>query len=463
MKNQKKNILRFILFLIVIAPFSKLCNAQTPIKAISIGQKMPDIEIQGILNYRSTNARLSDFKGKLLILDFWATYCAPCIKMFPISDSLQTLFNGKVQFLSITKESQPKVKAFLNNIYQVRHLSPVSVSNDTLFSSYFYYSSIPYYVWIDSNMNVIATTGAEEINAQNIQAILTGNSPAFESRNDIRRQKLDVKNSLFVLSNNFVLKDSSEKRPELPRADIMSYSIATKYIENTGGQLYFDTTHFAAKNIAIEFLYRLAYDIGFYEAPVRGAFDSKNTHVFEISNPILLNEISNPNESLQGEKEIINWARKNGVCYEIIYPRGLTWDKKMELVRNDLDRYFAKPMGFSVHVEKRIDSNCNVIRRIDNKIKLSSTGGERTEHHDRYSYSQHNFTLTKLIGILNDYFFQNNKTTFIDKSGYGNVDIELHCDMTNIVAIKEALAKYGLSISVEPAKIDVLVFSDPKK
>ena len=461
MKNQKTYMLKLIILLIfIILNFAS--NAQIPVKSISVGQNIPDVETHTILNYPTTKAKISDFKGKLLILDFWATYCAPCVGMFPKTDSLQKVFNGMVQFLSITKEPKSKVEVFLKNMFNVRHISPLTIVNDTLFSQLFPFSTIPYYVWIDKNGKVIAMTGAEDVTASNIEAALNGEVTTFANRDDVRKRNIDIKKSLFLLSYNFTIKDSLNKKDEVRKSDILSYSIATKYVENvTNGQLVFDMDHFAAYNTSIDFLYRFFYDAGYYEAPVRGAFDSKSTHVFEVSDS-LTNRITNPRESLQGTKQITEWARNNAVCYEIYYPKGLSWKEKMELVKNDLDRYFAKPMGFSVHVEKRIDSNINVLRRIDNKIVLSTTGGEAIEHHDRYSYNQHNYTFTELINILNDYFFQNKKVSFIDKSGYGRVDIQLNCDMSNINSINEALNKYGLKFDVEPSKTNVLVFSDSK-
>jgi len=39
------------------------------------------------------DVNLEDFKGKLLILNFWATWCAPCREEMPSLDSLQSNSN----------------------------------------------------------------------------------------------------------------------------------------------------------------------------------------------------------------------------------------------------------------------------------------------------------------------------------------------------------------------------------
>jgi thiol-disulfide isomerase/thioredoxin len=73
---------------------------------------LPDLEIQ---NADDKPMKLSDFKGKVVLLNFWATWCAPCVKEMPSLDRLQAAFS-KDKFLivplSIDGPTKPKVAPF---------------------------------------------------------------------------------------------------------------------------------------------------------------------------------------------------------------------------------------------------------------------------------------------------------------------------------------------------------------
>jgi thiol-disulfide isomerase/thioredoxin len=73
---------------------------------------LPDLEIQ---NADDKPMKLSDFKGKVVLLNFWATWCTPCVKEMPSLDRLQAAF-PKDKFLivalSIDGPTRPKVAPF---------------------------------------------------------------------------------------------------------------------------------------------------------------------------------------------------------------------------------------------------------------------------------------------------------------------------------------------------------------
>ena len=65
------------------------------------------------------DVNLDDFKGKLLILNFWATWCAPCREEMPSLDSLQSnsnFDNLKIFPINIGQENLSKSDSFFKEI-----------------------------------------------------------------------------------------------------------------------------------------------------------------------------------------------------------------------------------------------------------------------------------------------------------------------------------------------------------
>ena len=71
------------------------------------------------IDMNQKNINLDDFKGKLLILNFWATWCAPCREEMPSLDNLQSntkLNNLKIFPINIGQEDAIKSESFFKEL-----------------------------------------------------------------------------------------------------------------------------------------------------------------------------------------------------------------------------------------------------------------------------------------------------------------------------------------------------------
>ncbi len=56
---------------------------------------------------KGTDTTLAELKGKVLVVNFWATWCAPCVKEMPTLDALQAKLGGPLfQVLAISQDRE---------------------------------------------------------------------------------------------------------------------------------------------------------------------------------------------------------------------------------------------------------------------------------------------------------------------------------------------------------------------
>lgn len=63
--------------------------------------------------------KLKDFQGKVVILDFWATYCTPCIEGIPHLMALKTKYGDQLEVIGLNvggEEDKPKIQEFVERL-----------------------------------------------------------------------------------------------------------------------------------------------------------------------------------------------------------------------------------------------------------------------------------------------------------------------------------------------------------
>jgi thiol-disulfide isomerase/thioredoxin len=93
---------------------------------------------------------LSDYRGKVVVVDLWATWCPPCVASMPTLQKLADEYEGQVVILGVNcGDSADTVKSFVE---KNGYTFPIAVDEklDILYN-HFYTSGIPYTVFIDSN------------------------------------------------------------------------------------------------------------------------------------------------------------------------------------------------------------------------------------------------------------------------------------------------------------------------
>ncbi len=117
----KQKFTKLIIFLIFIIIFPSISQATegVPLNNMVINENPTPISSIKFEDISGSVIDLKDYTGKLVILNFWATWCAPCKKEMPSLDKLyqSSKFNNLIIFAINTEQPNPeKTKKFFSNL-----------------------------------------------------------------------------------------------------------------------------------------------------------------------------------------------------------------------------------------------------------------------------------------------------------------------------------------------------------
>ena len=113
-------VLKFLtVFLYLITTSLSYSIEQPEIKNIIINKYNKSYENVIFKDINNKDINLDNFRNKLVVINFWATWCAPCRKEMPLLDLLQSdkrLNNLKVLPINVGKEDMIKSKIFFKEL-----------------------------------------------------------------------------------------------------------------------------------------------------------------------------------------------------------------------------------------------------------------------------------------------------------------------------------------------------------
>ena len=155
-----------------------------PHGGVVLGDSLPDwfweVELS-VVNHPEGNeiVRMADYKDKLLVLDFWATYCSPCVASLIKWDSLARFFSGQVAVIGIhlfdfAQRAQPFAE-------KMGWILPIADGNatDTLLNQLFYERRRFGQVWVKDG-RLLAIPKNKVVSRELVSAVLLGARPEIE-------------------------------------------------------------------------------------------------------------------------------------------------------------------------------------------------------------------------------------------------------------------------------------------
>ena len=108
-----------ILIIFVFLLSNSFADEVTNIKNLIINKELKKYDGLTFLDAKNKQLNLNDYKGNLILLNFWATWCAPCKEEMPSLDSLQgneNLNNLKIFPINVGKDNIDKSTEFFEDL-----------------------------------------------------------------------------------------------------------------------------------------------------------------------------------------------------------------------------------------------------------------------------------------------------------------------------------------------------------
>lgn len=242
-----QNFNRFAIFiLLVLSAFG--IHAQDEPTIFKVGDMAPPFHLEAILQAPVEAEKIQEFlKGKIVVVEFWATWCGPCRKVIPHLNELVKEFESKpVLFLSVSDEEEWKVKNFLK-------VNPISgwigLDRDGFLLKAYGIKTIPQTVVIDQNGRIAALTSPQLLNAALIKTLLEGEP--------ITQDKV-------IAESVGTRTDSPEKKKAETQAGKSLFELSIRPAAPSNS-MSFSSRSFKARGMTLHKLVSISYDV----SPVR--------------------------------------------------------------------------------------------------------------------------------------------------------------------------------------------------
>lgn len=177
-KSQRNNIIFLVIILIMVIPQTRqpiqiLLQKGLAMFSPSVVDKEDRIVLTDynwqLVDENGVAYNFNDAKGKVIFINFWATWCPPCIAEMPSMEKLYQDYQDDVAFLFVSNEKQEIISKFKEkNDYEFLVHAALTSNPDLLETS-----SIPRTFVIDRQGHiVIDKTGAADWNSVRVRALL---------------------------------------------------------------------------------------------------------------------------------------------------------------------------------------------------------------------------------------------------------------------------------------------------
>jgi thiol-disulfide isomerase/thioredoxin len=420
-----------------------LAQPEVALKKVKIGDQAPAFSLNKLLNYPKQNLKLNEFKGKILILDFWNTGCTSCVESWPKLLKLQEQYKDKIQIVLVNplqdeKMINPLLKRWEKNFNKKMNL-PIAYG-EKMADSLFPHQTVPHVVWIDQKGTVKYISGGYYLNAETIQGILDGKTMNIYEKTDEYMEDIKFNKPLFVNGNGGT------------GDQIVYSSVISKYVPGIMATRFY----YNKKNYSVGVLTNASLVKMFRDLFGRGIDKYGAQLLFPYARIILKTaDTASIVSFVNGNLRIENFY-----SIQVLSQKKISEDKIKQKMISDLEQYFQVKTAWAKQKMRSL-----VVSRSSSPI-TGYTEGERMLNTNNSRVAFNKVTLQEFLDKLlsNTQYWNEFPYPVVDESGFTNElgNISFDTDFSNYRLMSKQLEKHGFKFSIEEREIDVLVITDDK-
>ncbi|MEJ5994429.1 redoxin family protein [Pedobacter sp. Du54] len=390
------------IFFISLMPLGGFCQGLI----LKPGDQFPAIPITNMINAPTAHIDISQQKDKkFYILNFWGTWCSPCIPEMDALSKLQKANAGKVQVVALSDDPPVKLRNYLKT-----KPTTIWLATDTTWLLYnlFNFSSVSHSAILNANKEIVALVKTHSITQGLLDSLFKGEKVRSDA--ELKEKPVaktsDVFNVDTTLASNFTVR---------------SYMVGQQGMST----IYSGTSPYANRrlsfvNVGITNLYKTAYDIV-----------STNQIIYEVD-----------------ERKVNNYQDKSQrYCVDIL----VSPEEK-----DSLYTIFQQKLNAVLPVKARITYKTIPVYVITNAGFNLALSDKKTG----YGFSGRGYegTAVTIRDFANDYLSNELTLPVVDETNLkGKFDIKTTVEMRTQEEIFKSITALGLKIEKQERKMRMLV------
>lgn len=419
-------------------------SAGKPIKALNPGAKVPDYILTNLINFPEETVKLTDFKGKILILDFWTFGCTSCIASWPKLMKLQDKYKDQIQIMLVNVTQDKKaIQDYLDKRKKISgfKLSLPIACGDKVLKQLFPHVYVPHVIFIDREGVVKNITEGVYLHEANIDRLLKG-IPLNLKRKTDEYMAVSWSKPLYVDGNGGT---------QAKGGKILFSTMIKAYGDTIPGYRHFKTSKDISYGVLIN-----ATVFNMFRQLYGGDTNRDGTETWVPNSRVSLS-VADTSHLVPKINGILKPENHYGI--QVTAQKELSKEKIKSRMIRDLEDYF----GLKTYWTKVIKP-CMVISRNANPIPTYKEGKNIIQL-TSMMLNLNNVSIKELINRLTDIPpFNSSIYPIVDETGYKEMlgSINYSGKMETIEDLAKALRPYGMEVLLQDRAVDVLVVEDAK-